>query len=86
MSKPYAVTLPFAGYFNANVDADSEEEAISKAIELCADFSMEATGARKLIDDERGYMECAEWSSYEELVSGNVFYGPMRRATAEADE
>ncbi len=85
MSKPYAVVLPFAGEFHANVDAESEEEAIQKAIELATDFTMRTDADHRGIDDERGWMECATWSPYEHLVEGNMLHVSTNSAYAEEE-
>ncbi len=65
----YGVTLPVNGSVYVEVDANSEDEAIEKALQ--SDVTND---------------DIQEWSTYDELVHGNVFCGSDSHASAELIE
>ncbi len=65
----YCVVVPVAGAMNINVEADSEEEAIEKA--------MNASWSAKVKSDDKDIsMDFLELDLYEKLSEGNVSYAP----------
>lgn len=73
----YSVDIPFAGYFNAIVEADSPEDAINKVLET-------TTGTIEFKGD--GDPEIMEWDFFRDISRGNVNYVPLSHATAEIEE
>ena len=63
MSK-YLVTVPLVGYTYCEVEAENEEDAKEKALEICCDF-----------DDKN--VEVGEFYGVEHVNNGNVCYHPM---------
>lgn len=71
----YNVTLPFVGALCVDdVEADSEQEAIEKAMEM-VDVTVE--------DGPESYV--TEWSTVEAVTRGNVCYAPVNDARAEPE-
>lgn len=70
----YSVDIPFAGYFNAIVEADSPEDAINKVLET-------TTGTIEFKGD--GDPEIMEWDIFKDLVRGNIVYAPRSHADVE---
>lgn len=68
MSKTYGVTLPVTGIIYVEVEAESEKEAIEKAL------SAEGCEWPKTPD---------EWEAHSQIVRGNVFSGMQNNASAE---
>ena len=62
----YSVLIPCTLSVDVTVEADSEEEALTKALDL--DFSVK-------IDDGADNAKIHEFEAHEEIVKGNVFYG-----------
>jgi len=62
----YSVLIPCTLSVDVTVEADSEEEALSKALDV--DFSVK-------IDDGADKAMIHEFEAHEEIVKGNVFYG-----------
>ena len=67
MSKNYDVTLPITGTIVVSVDADSEEDAIEKALHC-----------NGLISDN-----IESWEVHERICRGNVLYAELNEAFAE---
>lgn len=57
----YEVRIPVAGYLEAFVVAESEDDALEKAMELDSDHPD--------VD--------LSWESMKHIVQGNIFYGPL---------
>jgi hypothetical protein len=70
--KSWQVTLPVAGYVIVEVEAETEAEAISKALDT-AEFDM--------TDSET--TTCHEFEAHEKLFEGNVSYVWTTKASAE---
>lgn len=62
----YSVLIPCTLSVDVTVEADSEEEALSKALDV--DFSVK-------IDDGADRAMIHVFEAHEEIVKGNVFYG-----------
>lgn len=66
--KKFDVTLPISGtLFIPDVEAETEEEAIEKAMNTSYD----------------PHQHELMWNTEEQLVQGNVFYGELNKAYAE---
>ncbi len=65
--KTYSVTLPVSGVIHTEVEAESEDDAIEKA----------------LADPDITIDDIAEWEPCRNIVEGNVFYGHTNEASAE---
>lgn len=72
MSK-YNVILPFAGYVNVEVEADSEEDAIEEA----------QSSASLNIENGNHETDLREWEFYDKLIEGNFCYVSEYEASAE---
>lgn len=75
MAKFY-VEVPFAGYVSVEVEADSAEGAIDKAIEEACHLNISPS------KDGIG-VEIMEWDVLHDIVRGNVCYAPRSHASAE---
>ena len=73
----YHVRIPIAGVLSMVVDAESEEEAIEKA--LSTDVFIDLTEG----DGTSHSPEVEEWDMYRSTVQGNVNYTPLWHAKAE---
>lgn len=73
--KNYYVRVPLAGVIGFSVEAESEKEAIEKA--MSTDIAVDLTG-------ENG-AEIEEWDLYNKIVEGNVVYAPLWRVEAEEE-
>ena len=73
--KVFFVEVPFAGTLSTYVTAESEEEAIQKALD---------DGVRFESIRMSGLWELDEWDVYEHLFEGNVSY--VDRIDAHAEE
>lgn len=60
----YLVTVPLVGYTYCEVEAENEEDAKEKALDICCDF-----------DNEN--VEVGEFYGVEHVNKGNVCYHPM---------
>lgn len=68
MSKTYGVTIPITGTIYVEVEADSEKEAIDKALSA----------------DGCEWPETPDvWETHSQIVRGNVFSGMQNTASAE---
>ena len=74
--KTYDVSVPITGYYVVSVDAESEEEAIEKAMAL----EVRMNGG--ISSPENETLELVEWSNHEVVTKGNVFYGMLNIAEA----
>ena len=79
----YEVQIPFAGYVVMTVEADSEADAIDKAFgaELTMKPDVDVVQPEGVSD-----VSAEEWSFFEVITEGNVFHGPLNRASAEEIE
>ena len=73
--KDYYVQLPLAGILAFSIQAESEEDAIEKALSTDWNVSVIADGS----------IELEELDTYEKTVKGNVNYTPLWYATAEEE-
>ena len=76
MTKEYFVRMPFAGVISALVEAESEEDAIEKALKSDVKIDLEE-------GDTNNGVEVEEWDLYKRTVEGNVCYTPLWEAEAE---
>lgn len=65
-TKTFWIKKPFAGYFEAEVEAENEEEAKEKFDKLCEKITLDFK-----TDNEVGL---GEWEIYDRLVQGNICY------------
>lgn len=70
----YEVSIPFAGYFTGEVEADNEKDAIQKAFDKC-NFQVKT--------DDGCDFECGGVELLEAVSAGNVNYAPLAKASAE---
>lgn len=75
--KRYMVEIPIAGIVSVEVDADSEESAIDRALQI--PFSVE-------IDSRGAGLELDEIDVYREICTGNVLHVPLNRAEISSEE
>jgi len=75
--KTYYVTMPLAGSMTLPIEADSEEDAISKFQE--ASEKIDFINGRELVNNNAEL----EWEFMEQIVSGNVFHGNCNEVYAE---
>lgn len=75
--KVFFVEVPFAGTLSTYVVAESEEDAIQKALD---------DGVRFESIKMSGLWELDEWDVYEHLFQGNVTYVDHVDATAEESD
>ena len=61
--KNFIVTVPIVGYSSVFVEAENEEVAKEKALDICCDFENES-------------VEIQELSGVEKVVEGNVCHHP----------
>jgi hypothetical protein len=73
----YTVTIPFAGYFLAEVVAESPKDAIEKAMGGI-DANVEVKS-----HDGLEWAECEEWELLEHITRGNVLYASQNDARAD---
>lgn len=66
MAKTYSVAVPISGVIHVEVEADSKEEAIDKALE----------------SEQLTLENIDEWTPHRHLVQGNVCYATQRQANA----
>ena len=74
-TKTYSVRMPFTGYVDLLVEADSEEGAVEQFYEKVEKY--------RGLDDAILSNEGA-WEFAEEVFGGNVFYGLLRKLEVEA--
>lgn len=67
MTKQYDVSLPMTGVMYIQVEADSEEEAIEKA----------------LASDELTLDKIESWCAHEQICQGSILYAELNDAEAE---
>jgi len=70
--KTYYVKVPLAGIISFSIEAESEKEAINKALK--SDITVDING--------ENHPEIEEWDLYEKIVEGNVVYAPLWRPEA----
>jgi len=77
----YYVQIPIAGIIAASVQADNEEQATEKvqSLEWIVDFKSSST-------DEGEILELEELDQYEEIVTGNVFHGPLNKIYVQKEK
>jgi hypothetical protein len=77
--KRYNIRLPFTGYFVVEVNAESEEEAVTKARQNVS-----------FDDDEEPtkdfFFEIGEWDVHDKVVEGNFFHGILSKIEIEEEE
>ncbi len=74
MGKEYEVLIPVAGAVSVMVEAESEEEAVQKALEVDCVFNVISKDGAEL----------HEIDFYEQITQGNILYAPYNEI--EADE
>lgn len=74
--KEFNVELPVLMKVTTMIEAETEEEAIRKAIEEC-DLTAKS---------DSGNYEVQEMEAYEQLLQGNFFLGAISKANAELEE
>ena len=79
--KEYYVSLPVNAKVHVTVEANSEEEAIEKALSEVS-FTLECKNEK---DSEKHY-EIEEWDVYDKMMEGNFWYGVIYKAEAEQSD
>lgn len=63
--KNFIVTIPFTGVISVEIEAETQEEAESKALNEC-DLKLDWSS-------ELGY-DLDEWETHKKIVQGNICY------------
>lgn len=74
----FNVTIPITGVYSALVQADSEEEAIDRALSL-------EYGNLEEESDPTYDGDSVEWDVCRHIVTGNVFHGRQNDASAKKE-
>jgi hypothetical protein len=77
--KRYTITIPFAGYFNHTVEAESEYEALEMVHEVIGNHRM-------VPDKDSEEADMIEWDVYEELSRGNVNFVSVSKQKVEIED
>lgn len=75
------VRVPVVGEVGVGLDADSEEEAIEKALYAAGGALSCSSG-----DDRQVIIQCEELMAVRRVVHGNIFHGPCSEIEAEEEE
>jgi len=74
----YSVRIPLLASVTVSIEAESEKEAIEKAIGEYCDIHLK-------VESKVGY-ELEEWNVFDKITEGNFYYGHINEADAEPND